>query len=243
MSSFEPLFRGARRTQLTPRAMPAITSVGAWIPAHVPSAIEARPSLFDVELEDIRDSIAAAEQAALAKAAAEARQRELDAAYLRGVADGREQGERAEGARLRGAILASETALDDMRAGETRWLANLEENIAAIAIGVAQQIVARDVATSPAIVHTLVTRAIEEFGLEQPLSIRVHPADLELLQGNIEGADVQFTVATGNREVRWMSDARIEPGGCVVEGRERIVDGRVDTALERLYRRLTHTNA
>jgi hypothetical protein len=29
----------------------------------------------------------------------------------------------------------------------------------------------------------------------------------------------------------------------VVEGRERIVDGRVDTALERVYRRLTYNNA
>jgi hypothetical protein len=29
----------------------------------------------------------------------------------------------------------------------------------------------------------------------------------------------------------------------VVEGRERIIDGRVDAALERVYRRLTYTGA
>jgi flagellar biosynthesis/type III secretory pathway protein FliH len=43
--------------------------------------------------------------------------------------------------------------------------------------------------------------------------------------------------------VRWLADARIQPGGCVVEGRERIVDGRVDTALERLYRKLSDNDA
>jgi flagellar biosynthesis/type III secretory pathway protein FliH len=40
-----------------------------------------------------------------------------------------------------------------------------------------------------------------------------------------------------------MADSRIQPGGCVVEGRERIIDGRVDTALERLYRQLSGNNA
>ena len=48
---------------------------------------------------------------------------------------------------------------------------------------------------------------------------------------------------TGDREARWLPDASIAPGGCVVEGRERIIDGRIDTALERVYRRLTYTNA
>jgi flagellar biosynthesis/type III secretory pathway protein FliH len=41
----------------------------------------------------------------------------------------------------------------------------------------------------------------------------------------------------------WVPDARIARGGCVVEGRERIVDGRVDSALERVYRRLAHRHA
>jgi hypothetical protein len=30
----------------------------------------------------------------------------------------------------------------------------------------------------------------------------------------------------------------MSPGNCLVEGHERVVDGRVDMALERLYRRL-----
>ena len=93
------------------------------------------------------------------------------------------------------------------------------------------------------VVLGIVTRAVQEFGLDQPLSIRVNPGDLESLQSVERGdGDMMVTITTG-REVRWVSDARIEPGGCVVEGRERIVDGRVDTGLERLYRRLTYTNA
>jgi general L-amino acid transport system substrate-binding protein len=45
------------------------------------------------------------------------------------------------------------------------------------------------------------------------------------------------------KDVQWLPDGRVAPGGCLIEGRDRIVDGRVDTALERLYRRLTYTGA
>jgi flagellar assembly protein FliH len=176
-------------------------------------------------------------------AAALARVAELDASYARGMSDGRAQGELAERARLRGAMMAAECALDDVRLGESRWLANIEENIAAIAVAMAQQIVVREVATTQEIVLDLVTRAVQEFGLDQALSIRVNPGDLESLMSVERGELGDASVITKGREVRWLGDARIDAGGCVVEGRERIVDARVDTGLERLYRRLTHTNA
>ena len=112
-----------------------------------------------------------------------------------------------------------------------------------IAIGVAQQVITREVATPGDIVVELVSRALQEFGLDQALTIRVNPGDLEALLSAERAAGDDIATLTKGREVRWMSDARIEKGGCVVEGRERIVDGRVDTGLERLYRRLTHINA
>jgi flagellar assembly protein FliH len=250
MSSFEPLFSAPGRTRLTPRVTPAVRVSTAWMPAQV--GVTAAPvlSVFSPEYVDAQasaaaeaEALAAAEREAALVAAAAERQLELDAAYLRGLTEGREQGEQGERARLRGAMMATESALDDVRAGEARWLANLEENIAALAVAVAQQVVAREVASSTAVVLGIVTRAVQEFSLDQPLSIRVNPGDLESLQSVERGdGDTMATVSKG-REVRWLHDARIEPGGCVVEGRERIVDGRVDTGLERLYRRLTYTNA
>ncbi len=56
---------------------------------------------------------------------------------------------------------------------------------------------------------------------------------------------VSFTSATqrASRPLRWMADERVERGGCLIEGRERIVDGRVDMALERIYRALSGRHA
>lgn len=243
MSSFEPLFTTGSRTRITPRGGSAIAASELWIPRQVGTDAPRAPSIFESEIYVSQSTIDAAKRVATDAADAQARQLELDAAYLRGVTEGRDEGERAERARLRGAVMAAESALDDVRTGESRWLANIEENIAAIAIAVAQQVITREVTTSGDIVVELVTRALQEFGLDQALSIRVNPGDLEALLSAERVAGDDVATLTKGREVRWMSDARIEKGGCVVEGRERIVDGRVDTGLERLYRRLTHTNA
>jgi flagellar assembly protein FliH len=242
MSSFEPLFGATLHERRTPLVSSIIARSDVWLPARVDVRGERAGSSLDYALDDNRAR--EVERARLAaEAAANARQAELDAQYAQGFADGRAEGEQAEASRLRGAMLAAETALDELRAGEARWLAHIEENIAAIAVGIAQQIIAREVTASPDVVTALVSRAVEEFGLDQALSIRVNPGDLEALHSVSRDAPASMQESTLGRDVRWLSDSRIEPGGCVVEGRERIVDGRVDTALERLYRRLTHTTA
>ena len=48
---------------------------------------------------------------------------------------------------------------------------------------------------------------------------------------------------TGNRDTTWVADPRVSRGGCLIEGRDRIVDGRVDAALERAYRRMAQVDA
>jgi flagellar biosynthesis/type III secretory pathway protein FliH len=47
----------------------------------------------------------------------------------------------------------------------------------------------------------------------------------------------------GARALRWIGDSNVERGGCLTEGRERIIDGRVDTALERAYRTIAQIQA
>jgi flagellar biosynthesis/type III secretory pathway protein FliH len=85
----------------------------------------------------------------------------------------------------------------------------------------------------------LVRRALTEFPVDQSVRIRVNPVDLSILSA----ASGDAGKITGSREASWMADPRVTRGGCLVEGRERIVDGRVDTALERAYRRMAQVDA
>ena len=72
--------------------------------------------------------------------------------------------------------------------------------------------------------------------MDQPLRIRVNPLDLSTLSVVSDGVAIRIAP---DREISWAADARILPGGCVVEGRERIIDGRVDMALERVFKALS----
>ncbi len=168
-------------------------------------------------------------------------ERRVAEAYAMGFDDGRREGADSEAVRLRTAIEAAEGAVDAFRETESRWHGGLEENICALAIAVAKQILERELRSSPRVVSELVRRAITLFPIDQPIRIRIAPSDLAMISS--AGADASPSPLTGAREVRWIPDAQVAPGGCVIEGRERIIDGRVDSALERLYRRLTHTSA
>jgi flagellar biosynthesis/type III secretory pathway protein FliH len=179
------------------------------------------------------------ELAALAAAEAEQQRLEAEAAREQELADayaaawprlrrGRRGGAGAAGGR----VAALDAALEQLRTHEARWLGALESNVTALAMAAARHVIGREVAADPGALHGVLARALSDFPDDEPLTARISPEDMTIV------AD-----ASVKHDVRWLADPMVVRGGCVIEGRERIVDGRVDTALERLYRRLTHANA
>lgn len=205
------------------------------LPAHDAHVPEAPPPVDPAE--EARVAAAAAERARAEALAAE-HARAVHEAYLRGFEEGRSAGEAGEAARLRGPVQAAERAVADLRAGESRWTGAIEENVCALAVAVARQLVGRELREDPAAVGELVRGALAEFPVDQPVRIRVNPRDLQAIQSASSAGEMGFP--SEGREAAWHADPLVEPGGCVVEGRDRIIDGRVDTALERVYRRLTY---
>lgn len=200
----------------------------------------------DVDIADVAAQRAAEaeaferarEQAEAAHAALAAQhERELQEAYQTGIAAGRAEAEAAAQEWLGGAVAALEAAVAEVQAGEQRWLGALEENLAALAAAAARHVIAREVTADDTLIREVVQRAVAEFPVDHPLVLRVSPDDASVVKMAL---DAQSGPA---RELRLIADARIVRGGCLVEGRERIVDGRVDSALERIYRVLGHHNA
>ncbi len=163
-------------------------------------------------------------------------------AYALGFEEGRHEGEEAERARLRTTIRAAEEALEIITASEARWSGAIEENISSLAIAIARHVIDREVTADPALLPSLVRRALAEFPLDQSVRIRVNPSDLAIIT-SLSEQPVQAAFDSPKRDAHWVADARIASGGCVAEGRDRIIDGRIDTALERVYRRLTYQHA
>lgn len=166
----------------------------------------------------------AAERDPVAEARAEA--------YAEGLADG----QRMEAERMAPTVSALHQAIAEVRGSTPAWMDNLEKNLLTLAVAVARQVVGRELASDPDAVRQLVTRALGRFPVEESLTIRLHPSDLS----RISAASVESPGSdpAAGRDVRWRADAHIAEGSCVVEGPERMVDGRVDKALLRIYQAL-----
>jgi flagellar assembly protein FliH len=197
--------------------------------SSVPEEVEVEPAAPAFDPEAIEAEFDRRLAAECARVEAEA--------YARGRADG----ERAARAMLDDAIasaLASlSTAMQSVQMHEARWVSNAEENIAALAVAVARHIVEREIAADPSLIAQLVARAVSAYPVDQEITIRVAPEDLALCRTLID-QDLH-----GARTLRWIADGSITRGGCLTEGRERIIDGRVDTGIERAYRAIAGVQA
>jgi flagellar biosynthesis/type III secretory pathway protein FliH len=185
----------------------------------------------------LRDELAQDYEAQLAAMAAQHEQQLADT-YAAGIEAGQAEGAAAAERMLADAMAALEAALSQLHAHEDRWLSHLQENVAVLAVGVARHVIGREIGTDDTLVQARVAAAMAEFPLHEALTLRVHPDDLALLK---MAFDLEH--ARDARTLRWTADERVARGGCLVEGRERIVDGRVDTALERVYRQLSGQHA
>lgn len=195
------------------------------------------PEIFPISPREQEAANAAADIDLHAHFAAERTRVEADA-YERGYRDAEQATRAASEARMSAGLSALAEALSSIKLHEARWVANVEENLSALAIAVARHILQREIVADPTIVQDLVSQALTQFPIDQTITVRLHPEDAATCSG-------MTPVDSKGREqdVRWIADAHILRGGCLVEGRERIVDGRVDTSLERAYRSIGQIQA
>ena len=95
--------------------------------------------------------------------------------YNHGYAEGETAARGECEARVALAVSALAEAAAMIQLHEARWVSNAEENIAALAVAVARHIVAREVTMDPIGIHALVTRALAQLPVDQPIVVRLHP--------------------------------------------------------------------
>ena len=159
-----------------------------------------------------------------------------ESAVARGYAEGVGEGEARAAEQLRPALETLLQVPRSLQSSAAEFARDRERNLYGLALAVAQKIIQREIAADPEVVRVLVARALEMLPLDTAVEVRLHPADLELLQAEIE------RLAPSGRllAIRWVGDAALERGGFLIESPARIVDGRTDVALRALYERLAY---
>jgi len=163
---------------------------------------------------------------------------ELEHAFRRGRLEGEERGRAKARQELQSVLSALRELLVEARGSREAWMSQLEENLVALATAMARQLLQRELQADPQAMQDLVRAAAALFPPDQSIKVRMHPDDLARLGDG--GEEPANRGAVEGRDTRWIPDETVVRGGYLLEGPARIVDGRVDEALERLFRELTH---
>lgn len=158
---------------------------------------------------------------------------EAEVAYQRGLEEGRRVTMETANQNMRRAAGQLISAAHALEGDRVAFVAGLENSLRILALGIARHVIQREVTLDATIVRDLVQRALETLPLGSQVEVHLNPEDLSVLHGQLGLPD-----ASRAAEVQWTPDASIERGGCAVETPHRVVDGRIDLALQDLYQRM-----
>jgi|GEM_PF-214218 len=159
---------------------------------------------------------------------------DVEAARAQAFAEGFEQGRQTGAQEMREALTAPlrQQAEDlarrvaDVMAGAQAELDAVQQQLAQqvllLACDVARQVVRRELAQSLGPVQAVVQEALSMLSDDaRPAVLRLHPQDAQRLQPML-GEALQ------RHQVRLQADARVTPGGCILQTRLGVVDGTVE---------------
>ncbi len=125
--------------------------------------------------------------------------------------------------------------LDSLRQAVPQIMHDTENAMIALSLSVAQKLVA-GMPISAAMMEAVVRDALAQVEGTAQFTVRLHPADLELLQ---KAESPLLAAGDGAKEFRFLSSSEISRGGCLVETHFGTVDARRETKFDLLRRTLT----
>ncbi len=124
--------------------------------------------------------------------------------------------------------------LESLRNSVPQILRETENTLIALALSVAQKLVA-ETPISTAMVEAVVRDALAQVEGTAQFTVRLHPADLELLR---KSDSPLLTSGDGEKEFRFLSSPEVTRGGCLVQTHFGTVDARRETKFDLLQRTL-----
>jgi flagellar assembly protein FliH len=159
---------------------------------------------------------------------------QVRAAYERG----RIEGERALGEQLVQQRTEMQEllhgVLQSLRGSIPQILRDSEHMMVRLALEIAQKIVA-DLPITAELVEAAVHDALSQVEGASEMVVCLHPADLELLQ-KVNAA--LLTPGIGMKDIRFQTSEDVTRGGCLVQTRFGVIDGRRETKFDLLKRSL-----
>jgi len=125
--------------------------------------------------------------------------------------------------------------VDSLRQAVPQIVRDTENTLIALSLSVAQKLVA-GMPISAAMIEAVVRDALAQIEGTAKFTVRLHPADLELLQ---QSDSPLLADGDGEKEFRFLSSSEVTRGGCLVQTQFGTVDARRETKFDLLQRTIT----
>jgi len=155
---------------------------------------------------------------------------ELSASYDRGRIDGEKALSEALMRQRAELHEAMEGALKSLRQAVPQVIRDTENTLVSFALSIAQKIVS-DMPISVGMVEAAVRDAVAQVESAAHFTVRLHAADLELLQ---KAGSPLLTSGDDGRDFRFLSSPEVTRGGCLVQTQFGDVDARRETKFDLL---------
>ncbi len=241
VSSVPRQLRGAAKHVEAAQAVPVAAQIAQSVLSAAPLPVQAAktpavavavPAVAAVSSEE-RDAYAAAvkevkEQKAQLLLAMEKLEDDkavtLAEAERRGLASGKEEGERQALVQVAGKLELLATLVEALETSRLNTLEQTEDMLVEVAYTAVCRIVGNAAATPAGLLE--IVRGIARDGhAASKLCIRLHPQDLKMLQEEDGILDARMTL---------QADSTVELGGCMVDSDKGTLDARLETQLQRL---------
>jgi flagellar assembly protein FliH len=141
--------------------------------------------------------------------------------------------------KLRTALPAIESLARSLEIERDRWITHWEAAAVQLSAAIAEKILRRELSRRPELAAAIIQEALQLAAGQPHLKLRLHPADIELLEGCGPDA-VSRLAAVGEADL--IPDESITRGGCQIETRHGVIDARLETQLERITSELLEAN-
>lgn len=202
-------------------------------PAAQEAAAEAS-RIIDEAAEDARRIVEEARANALQLLRdAEERSRQIEAEAKReGFEQGTQDGRAAAGAEMDEMIQTMRGLVEMARGERHKIIESAEPELVRMAIAISERILHAHVAVEPATVLEMTRSAISRVLERETVTIRVNPADIELMREHRE----QLMAANDIDNLRLIEDQRVDRGGVIVETEGGTIDAKISTQLREVRR-------
>ena len=149
--------------------------------------------------------------------------------YRQGFEEGQAAARREIGAQFDAAYERLARTIEELSALRARFRHEAEEEVVALSLAVARRILHRELTVAPDAILGLVKAALEKIEMREVQRVRVHPADVALVQQHLEKMGLP-------RRVEVSGDPGLARGSAIFDSSRGALDSSVETQLEEIER-------